>query len=147
MMNTCISMYRKFIWRLLSLDSHVSGWVHLWFPSFAMLSWWLNFTSSGVHCAMPFGAFWRPSVNVYECKKKYTKRLFELVLYTFELVVKDYRVCLQGAQGPFMSVPQQTVELFTYSPIHLDVLGPDPPDEEALETNGQVFFMPNRRFN
>lgn len=80
-------------------------------------------------------------------KKKYTKRLFELVLYTFELVVKDYRVCLQGAQGPFMSVPQQTVELFTYSPIHLDVLGPDPPDEEALETNGQVFFMPNRGFN
>nr|XP_034324444.1 CDK-activating kinase assembly factor MAT1 [Crassostrea gigas] len=43
-----------------------------------------------------------------------------------------------GAQGPFMSVPQQTVELFTYSPIHLDVLGPDPPDEEALETNGYL---------
>lgn len=91
-----------------------------------MLSWWLNFTSSGVHCA--------------------NERLFELVLYTYELV-KDYRVCLQGAQGPFMSVPQETVELYTYSHIHLDVLGPDPPDEEALETNGQVFFMPNQRFN
>lgn len=81
--------------------------------------------------------------------KQYTKRLFELVLYTYVLVVLKIIncVCLQGAQGPFMSVPQETVELFTYSPIHLDVLGPDPPEEEALETNGQVFYMAYQRCN
>ncbi|XP_061174780.1 CDK-activating kinase assembly factor MAT1-like [Saccostrea echinata] len=43
-----------------------------------------------------------------------------------------------GAQGPFMSVPQETIELYRYSPVHLEVLGPDPPDEEALETIGYL---------
>lgn len=94
MMNICISMYRKFIWRFLLLDFYVLGWVYLWFLSFVMLSWWLNFIFFGVYCVMFFGVFWRLSVNVYECKKKYIKRLFEFVLYIFEFVVKDYRVCL-----------------------------------------------------
>lgn len=69
-------------------------------------------------------------------KKKYIKRLFEFVLYIFEFVVKDYRVCLQGVQGFFMFVFQQIVELFIYSFIYLDVLGSDLSDEEVLEING-----------
>nr|XP_022329788.1 CDK-activating kinase assembly factor MAT1-like [Crassostrea virginica] len=43
-----------------------------------------------------------------------------------------------GSQGPFMSVPTEIIELYTYSPIHLDVLGPEPPEEDALETTGYL---------
>ena len=42
-----------------------------------------------------------------------------------------------------MSVPTETIELYTYSPIHLDVLGPEPPEEDALETTGQVILLSN----
>jgi hypothetical protein len=35
-----------------------------------------------------------------------------------------------------MSVPLETVELYTYCPIHLDVVGPEPPEEEELYTKG-----------
>ncbi|XP_048736884.1 CDK-activating kinase assembly factor MAT1-like [Ostrea edulis] len=43
-----------------------------------------------------------------------------------------------GSQGPFMSVPLETAELYSYCPIHLDVLGPEPPEEEELDTKGYL---------
>ena len=52
-------------------------------------------------------------------------------------------ILLQGRQSYFLPVPSDNVKCYEYSPIILDMGGPDVPDRQHLHDEGLAFISAN----